>query len=52
MMDESNVSGLAVCSFCGELVGADAVQYGDERLHPACYEALGVELAKQEIVNA
>lgn len=44
-------SSLAVCPFCGGLVGADAVQCGAERLHPACYMALGEELEKQEITN-
>ena len=44
-------SSLAVCPFCGELVGADAVQWGAERLHPACYEAMNEEIAKQEITN-
>ena len=37
-------SSLAVCPFCEELVGAEAVQYGSERLHPACYENLGREI--------
>jgi hypothetical protein len=51
MMDENDFSGLVACPFCGDLVGADAVQYGAERLHPVCYEALGEELEKQEIAN-
>ena len=50
-MDENDISGLAVCPFCGDLVGADAIQYGVERLHPACYEALGAELDKREMAN-
>ena len=39
-----NESSLAVCPFCDELVGAEAVQYGAERLHPHCREALGQEM--------
>jgi len=50
-MYEYDFSCLVVWPFCGDLVGADAVQFGAERLHPACYEALGEELEKQEIVN-
>lgn len=37
-------SSLAVCPFCGELVGSEAMQFGSERMHPACYEQLGEEL--------
>jgi hypothetical protein len=37
-------SSLAVCPFCEELVGDDAVQYGAERLHPECHEELGKEM--------
>ena len=42
-MDENDVSGLVTCPFCGDLVGADAVQCGIERLHPACYKAMNEE---------
>lgn len=37
-------SSLAVCPFCGELVGSEAVNYGSERLHPECHRQLGEEL--------
>lgn len=44
----TDVSSLAVCPFCGGLVGVDAVQCGTFRLHPACYEEMGIELGEQE----
>jgi len=37
-------SSLSICPYCDELVGDDAVWYGDERLHPACHKALGEDL--------
>lgn len=37
-------SGLAICPYCDEFVGSEAVNYGVERLHPRCHEQLGDEL--------
>jgi hypothetical protein len=41
-------SGLAVCPYCEDLVGDDAVTYGSERLHPACFEALGRDMEEAD----
>lgn len=41
-MCNREMSSLANCPYCDELVGAEAVQYGTERMHPECYEATGV----------
>ncbi len=34
----------AICPWCDEPVGADAIQYGSERLHPECHKKLGEEM--------
>lgn len=48
-MCDREMSSLAVCPYCDELVGADAVQFGAERFHPECYAALGQELDGSEV---
>ena len=48
-------SSLAICPWCDEPVGADAVLFGAERMHPKCYEELGMELYRTEalaIINS
>lgn len=41
----------AICPWCDEPVGPDAIQYGAERLHPACHEELGEEMDHVEQLN-
>lgn len=40
----------AICPWCDEPVGADAIQYGSERMHPKCHEELGMELHHTEVL--